>query len=104
MAKGESDAGKAANKSGKQKKKKWSKGKVREKLANAVLIDKPTYEKLLTEIAKSKLITASIISDRLKVNGSLARQCIRELKAKGLIRMVGDHHHAQMIYTRFTNA
>lgn len=35
---------------GKAKKKKWSKGKVRDKLSNAVLFDKPSYEKLYKEV------------------------------------------------------
>lgn len=49
-----------------------------------------------------KLITASGLVERLKVNGSLARAAIRELEEKGLIRKV-DAHHAQVIYTRATN-
>mmetsp|Transcript_1042 Transcript_1042/g.1638 ORF Transcript_1042/g.1638 Transcript_1042/m.1638 type:complete len:117 (-) Transcript_1042:657-1007(-) len=89
--------------SGKAKKKKWSKGKTREKLDNAVYFDQETYDKLLKEIpTKNKLITPSVISDKLRVNGSLARQAIRELEARGAIRRVGDHHHAQLIYTRYT--
>ncbi|CEM30526.1 unnamed protein product [Vitrella brassicaformis CCMP3155] len=93
---------KAAAAGGRQKKKKWSKGKVREKANNAVMFDKETFDKLMKEIPKAKLITPAIIAERLKVNGSLARAAIRDLKAKGLIKMVGDHHHAQQIYTRNT--
>ncbi|KAK9058257.1 hypothetical protein SSX86_023097 [Deinandra increscens subsp. villosa] len=52
---------------GKQKKKKWSKGKQKEKVYNMVLFDKATYDKLLTEAPKFKLITPSILSDRLRV-------------------------------------
>lgn len=33
-------------------KKKWSKGKVREKVANKVLYDQETYERLLNEVPK----------------------------------------------------
>merc|ERR1712193_39281 len=87
---------------GKAKKKKWSKGKVKEKLANLVLFDKNTYEKLLSEVPKQKLITPSIISEKLKVNGSLARRAVRELVSKNLIRVVTTHKH-QSIYTRVTN-
>jgi len=94
---------KAAKGGGKAKKKKWSKGKVREKSNNLVLFDKPTYEKLLTEVPNFKLITPAILSDRLKINGSLARRAIKELVSKGLIRVV-SHHHAQAIYTRATNS
>ncbi|KAK8568092.1 hypothetical protein V6N12_006656 [Hibiscus sabdariffa] len=70
---------------GKQKKKKWSKGKQKEKVNNMVLFDQATYDKLLSEAPKYKLITPSILSDRLRINGSLARKAIRELMAKGLI-------------------
>eukprot|EP01102_Stenamoeba_stenopodia_P011969 TRINITY_DN371_c0_g1_i2.p1 TRINITY_DN371_c0_g1~~TRINITY_DN371_c0_g1_i2.p1 ORF type:complete len:149 (+),score=59.38 TRINITY_DN371_c0_g1_i2:62-508(+) len=95
---------KASNKSGgKAKKKKWSKGKVREKLSNLVLFDKATYEKLLAEVPSYKLITPSIVSERLKINGSLARRAIKELLNKNLIKCV-SHHHNQLVYTRATAA
>merc|ERR1719174_943831 len=91
---------KAAMAGGKAKKKKWSKGKVKEKLNNLVLMDKATYDKLLKEIPKAKLITPAVVSERLKVNGSVARESIRHLETKGLIQHVGEKHHAQMVYTR----
>merc|ERR1711907_579904 len=84
---------------GKAKKKKWSKGKVKEKLANAVLFDKATYDRMLVDVPKQKLITPSIISEKLKVNGSLARKAVKELVSKSLIRPVGTQHRAQAIYT-----
>merc|ERR1711870_14200 len=86
---------------GKAKKKKWSKGKTRDKLNNLVLFDKPTYEKLLKEVPTYKLITPSIVSERLKVRGSLARKALDELTQKGLIRQVVQNH-AKTIYTRVT--
>merc|ERR1712001_93770 len=86
---------------GKAKKKKWSKGKTRDKLNNLVLFDKPTYEKLLKEVPTYKLITPSIVSERLKVRGSLARKALDELCVKGLIKQVVQRH-AQTIYTRVT--
>ncbi|KAJ0084652.1 hypothetical protein Patl1_30397 [Pistacia atlantica] len=52
---------------GKQKKKKWSKGKQKEKVNNMVLFDQATYDKLLLEVPKYKLVTPSILSDRLRV-------------------------------------
>merc|ERR1719503_331109 len=93
---------KAAAGGGAKKKKKWGKGKMREKLMNLVLFDEPTYERLLQEVPKMKLITPSTVSDRLKINGSLSRAAIKELIARGLIRPVAVHH-AQGIYTRATN-
>ncbi|OIT08654.1 40s ribosomal protein s25, partial [Nicotiana attenuata] len=87
---------------GKQKKKKWSKGKQKEKVNNMVLFDKATYDKLLSEAPKYKLITPSVLSDRLRISGSLARKAIRDLMARGSIRMVSAHA-SQQIYTRATN-
>eukprot|EP00914_Ancora_sagittata_P023631 GHVO01046655.1.p1 GENE.GHVO01046655.1~~GHVO01046655.1.p1 ORF type:complete len:119 (-),score=36.63 GHVO01046655.1:10-366(-) len=84
---------------GKAKKKKWSKGKVRDKLNNLVLFDKATYDKLYKEVPSYKLITPSVVSERLKIRGSLARFALQELLQKGLIRLV-EKHSAQVIYTR----
>ncbi|CAN6968944.1 hypothetical protein Bca4012_033743 [Brassica carinata] len=49
-----------------------------------------------------KLITPSILSNHLWINGSLARKAIRDLMAKGTIRMV-SMHSSQQIYTRATH-
>ncbi|XP_045432139.1 glucose-6-phosphate exchanger SLC37A4 isoform X1 [Pipistrellus kuhlii] len=103
------DAGKSAKKDkdpvnksgGKAKKKKWSKGKVRDKLNNLVLFDKATYEKLCKEVPNYKLITPAVVSERLKIRGSLARAALQELLSKGLIKLVSKHR-AQVIYTRNT--
>merc|ERR1712198_163372 len=86
---------------GKAKKEKWSKGKVRDKLNNLVLFDKNTYDKLYKEVPTCKLITPSIVSERLKVRGSLARRALGELEGKGLIKLVSAHR-SQIIYTRVT--
>merc|ERR1712043_70971 len=91
---------KAAMAGGKSKKKKWSKGKVKEKLNNMVMFDKATYDKMMKEIPKAKLITPSVVSERLKINGSVARAAIRHLEEKGLIAVVGEKHSKQLIYTR----
>merc|ERR1712119_197047 len=88
---------------GKAKKKKWSKGKVRDKLNNLVLFDKATHDKLLKEVPSYKLITPSVVSERLKLSGSLARRALDDLQQKGLIRRVVKHH-AQLVYTRTTKA
>merc|ERR1712072_1508787 len=87
----------------KQKKKKWSKGKTRDKLNNAILFDKPTEEKLMKEVPSYKLITPSVVSERLKVRASLARTALDHLAEKGIIKLI-DRHHAQRIYTRTTMA
>merc|ERR1712071_272562 len=86
---------------GKAKKKKWSKGKVRDKLNDLVLFDQSTYDKLYKEVPDYKLITPAVVSERLKIRGSLARKALNELQHKGLIKQVVKHS-AQLIYTRTT--
>merc|ERR1719187_1314983 len=76
-------------------------GKAKKK--NLVLFDKPTYEKLIKEVPSYKLITPSVVSERLKVRASLARAALKDLLRQGLIKQV-DSHHAQHIYTRATKA
>lgn len=92
-------AGASSGSGGKAKKKKWSKGKVKDKANNAVLFDRATYDKLLKEVPSYKLITTSVLVDRLKINGSLARRALRELHSTGKIRLVSAHG-SQSIYTR----
>eukprot|EP01101_Sappina_pedata_P010061 TRINITY_DN6243_c0_g1_i2.p2 TRINITY_DN6243_c0_g1~~TRINITY_DN6243_c0_g1_i2.p2 ORF type:complete len:148 (-),score=100.31 TRINITY_DN6243_c0_g1_i2:87-530(-) len=96
-------AAKTGGGGGKQKKKKWSKGKTKEKLNNLVLLDVATQDRLNKEIPTSKLVTISILSERLKISGSLARRAIKNLEARGLIRPVSKHH-SQIIYTRVSSA
>merc|ERR1712075_38706 len=92
----------AAKKSGAgAKKKKWSKGKVREKLNNLVVFDQATYDRMLAEVKNFKLVTPSAISERLKVNGSLARRAIGKLLEAGLIKPI-EVPSRQQIYTRNT--
>eukprot|EP00227_Mantoniella_beaufortii_P008279 CAMPEP_0197589610 /NCGR_PEP_ID=MMETSP1326-20131121/10494_1 /TAXON_ID=1155430 /ORGANISM="Genus nov. species nov., Strain RCC2288" /LENGTH=109 /DNA_ID=CAMNT_0043154563 /DNA_START=61 /DNA_END=390 /DNA_ORIENTATION=+ len=100
----ESKASKAAKAmaGGKAKKKKWSKGKMKEKANNQVLFEQSTYDKLIAEVPKYKMITVSILCDRLRITCSLARKGIAILIAQGLIRPV-TMHAKQSIYTRATN-
>merc|ERR1711903_222812 len=70
----------------------------KKKVMNAVFFDKALYEKCVNEVPKFKLITPSVISERMRVNGSLARRTIKDLMAKGLIRQVSSHS-SQCIYT-----
>eukprot|EP00924_Labyrinthula_sp_SR-Ha-C_P015197 snap_masked-scaffold_9-processed-gene-11.33-mRNA-1 protein AED:0.15 eAED:0.15 QI:0/-1/0/1/-1/1/1/0/108 len=85
------------------KKKKWSKGKSREKALNMVLFDKQSYDRFVQEVPKMKMITLSTVVERLKLSGSLARKALEELESKKLIRRVTKHSR-QVIYTRATNA
>lgn len=82
---------------------KWSKGKSRDKLANKVLFDKETLEKFNKEVPSYKIITPAVVSDRMKIRGSLARAAIKDLESEGKIRCVVQHSK-MMIYTRATMA
>ncbi|THH27715.1 hypothetical protein EUX98_g6471 [Antrodiella citrinella] len=90
-----SSGGKAA------KKKKWSKGKVKDKAVHAVSLDKPTFDRIMKEVPTFRFISQSILIERLKVNGSLARVAIRHLEKEGHIKRI-VHHSSQLIYTRAT--
>lgn len=48
-----------------------------------MLFDKATYDKLYKEVPNYKLITPAVVSERLKIRGSLARNALQELLAKG---------------------
>merc|ERR1712191_21569 len=64
-------------------------------------LDQSTYDKLYKEVPAYKLITPAVVSERLKIRGSLARKALNELQQKGLIKQVVKHS-AQLIYTRTT--
>ncbi|VWU48901.1 40S ribosomal protein S25, putative [Hepatocystis sp. ex Piliocolobus tephrosceles] len=89
----------AAAASGRSKKKKWGKGKNKEKLNHAVFIDKSLETKIL-ECKNMKVITPSTISDKYKVNLSVARSLIDYLAQKKLITEVCVQSHSQKLYTK----
>ncbi|KAK7564150.1 putative 40S ribosomal protein S20, partial [Phyllosticta citricarpa] len=76
---------------GKKQKKKWSKGKVKDKAQHAVVLDKTTSDKLAKDVQSYRLITVATLVDRLKINGSLARKALADLEEKGQIKKVVGH-------------
>ncbi|KAH0541542.1 40S ribosomal protein S25 [Glutinoglossum americanum] len=88
---------------GKKQKKKWSKGKVKDKAQHAVILDKATADKLNKDVQSYRLITVATLVDRLKINGSLARKALKDLEEKGLIKKVVGHSKLS-IYTRAVTA
>eukprot|EP01062_Namystynia_karyoxenos_P029938 TRINITY_DN2242_c0_g1_i2.p4 TRINITY_DN2242_c0_g1~~TRINITY_DN2242_c0_g1_i2.p4 ORF type:complete len:114 (+),score=61.41 TRINITY_DN2242_c0_g1_i2:83-424(+) len=94
-------AGGKTSKGAKAKKKKWSKGKTREKLDNDVMWSKGALGKLESEVPKYKVITIAVVSERLKVNGSMARAALRHLEQKGAIKPVSVSAGIK-VYTRAT--
>ena len=87
-----SSGGKAA------KKKKWSKGKVKDKAQHAVSLDKVTFDRIMKEVPSFRFISQSILIERLKIGGSLARKAIAHLENDGQIKRI-VHHSGQLIYS-----
>merc|ERR1711985_224794 len=90
---------KAAAASKKGGKKKWSKGKVKDKLNNKVFIDEATDKAIRKDITNQSLITISNVSDKYKIIGSLARPLIKQFAAEGKIQPVGHQHSSLVMYT-----
>lgn len=66
---------------------------------NAVFLDAKGYEKIAKEAPKIQVLTISIVCDKFKINGSVARKLLRDLESKGLVKRVGDHHNSFNLYT-----
>merc|ERR1712137_162105 len=79
------------------KKKSWTKVKVKDKLNN-VFLDKKRYEKLMQEIPKILCITRATLIEKFKVNGSVARYLINQLRERGLIAPFGQQHSKFVLY------
>merc|ERR1712127_82078 len=72
---------------GKGKKKKWSKGKLREKRDNRVVYNKNLWEKVQKDCPKKmKVITVYNLIENYKIGGSLARRTIQQLLTAGTIK------------------
>lgn len=65
------------------------------------MLDKPTYDRILKEVPTFRFISQSILIERLKINGSLARVAIRHLEKEGQIKRI-VHHSAQLIYSAYS--
>ncbi|KAI8631003.1 ribosomal protein S25 [Xylariaceae sp. FL1651] len=76
---------------------------VKDKAQHAVLLDKTTSEKLYKDVQSYRLVTVSTLVDRLKINGSLARKCLKDLEEKGQIKPIVTHSKMK-IYTRAVGA
>ncbi len=73
----------AAAASRKGQKKKWSKGRVKDKLNLDVFVSAATLKEMEKELPKMRLVTISQLVNRFKIVGSLARQVIRHFAVKG---------------------
>ncbi|WBW71316.1 40S ribosomal protein S25 [Schizosaccharomyces osmophilus] len=84
-------------------KKKWSKGKVKDKAQHATVFDKNLIDRINKEVPAFKFISVSVLVDRMKMNGALARIAIKDLADRGVIQKV-DHSSKQLIYSRIPSA
>jgi len=74
------------------KKKKWSAAKSKDKLNLSVYWTKQAHEKLLKDlVAKEPYLTPSIVSNKLKVNVSCAREALFELLKNEVIKPVDEY-------------
>lgn len=89
----------AAAAGSKKSKKKWSKGKVKDAANHVVILDQDKYDRIFKELPTYKFISVSILVDRLKIGGSVARVAIRQAEKDGLIKCVSKSAK-QLIYTR----
>ena len=64
---------------------------VKDKAQHAVILDKATSDKLYKDVQSYRLVTIATLVDRLKINGSLARKCLKDLEEKGQIKQVVGH-------------
>lgn len=64
---------------------------MKDKAQHAVILDKATSEKLNKDVQSYRLVTVATLVDRLKINGSLARQCLKDLEEKGQIKPIVTH-------------
>ena len=83
------------------KRKKWSKSKQKEKLNNAVFWTKPLHAKLVKDIiGKEPYVTTSMVSDKLKVNMSMAREALKELREQEQIVPATEFHSKFCCYVK----
>merc|ERR1711976_466570 len=81
----------AASNASKEKKKKWSKGRSKEKAIKLCLFERDLYKKFISDVPKYKMISVSVLTERLGINGSLARAAIKELIRNDLITTIFSH-------------
>merc|ERR1711862_384013 len=90
---------KAASASKKGGKKKWSKGKVKDKLNNRIFIDPELDARLKKEVPNMSLVTINTMSAKFEIIGSLVRPLIKQFAAEGKLIPVGHQHRSLVMYT-----
>ncbi|CAR25375.1 40S ribosomal protein S25 [Lachancea thermotolerans] len=93
----------AAMAGGKKSKKKWSKKSHKDKAQHAIILDQEKYDRIMKEVPTYRYVSVSVLVDRLKLGGSLARVVLRQLEQDGVIKPISKHS-TQAIYARATAA
>ena len=89
---------KAASMSRKGLKKKWSKGRVTEKLNLSVIILPSLWKNIEKDIGFMKIITISTVSEKFKIVASMARKVIRHFGETGLIQPLQFQHQQCLVF------
>merc|ERR1712206_66332 len=74
----------------------------KDRAQHAVILDQEKYDRILKEVPTYRYVSVSVLVDRLKIGGSLARIALEQLEQDGVIKAVSKHSK-QLIYTRATN-
>lgn len=89
---------KAATSKKKGAAKKWTKGKVKDKVDHACFLEPVTHDKMINSIPKiGRYIGVSTIIEKYKVYGSVARMMLRKCVENGSLQVI-DKHGRQSIY------
>ena len=85
-------------------KKKWARSKCKERTNNSAFFTEAIWTKLQKDILNSsKYVTPSMLIDKLKINGSLARQALKHFQQEDLIRPVSDYSHRMINWEKTEN-
>merc|ERR1712130_762883 len=84
----------------KSKKKKWAKGRVKEKKNNASILLPDEYETAIKEIPRMKTITIATVSEKFRIKGSLSSRLIRKLATDGVLTKVVKSSSGFMLYKK----
>merc|ERR1711991_770905 len=70
-----------------------------EKLNNPTLFRPENYTKFLNDVPKGRVITPASVSDKFKINASLARKALKDMARRKMIERVVVHSSLH-VYTR----
>merc|ERR1712217_256474 len=84
----------------KSKKKKWAKGRVKEKKNNASILLPDEYSTAMKEIPRMKTITVATVSEKYRIKGSLAYRLIMKLALEGTLQKVIKKGNRFVLYKK----